>query len=108
MKQASRIFKFAQSGNSKEKSTSFDSLYRLFTKPRVLLPFLVNQSGSFVYYYLLSSEPVSRASPICNSLTFLFTATTGYICFGEEVRYPFLLVIGIIAVLVGVFVCSLD
>lgn len=97
-----------RSDSNKEKSTSFDSLYRMFTKPRVLLPFLVNQSGSFVYYYLLSSEPVSRASPICNSLTFLFTATTGYVCFGEEVRYPFLLVIGIIAVLTGVLICSLD
>lgn len=86
----------------------FDSLYRLFTKPRVLLPFVVNQSGSLVYYYLLSNEPVSRASPICNSLTFMFTAATGYACFGEGVRYPAMLVLGMISVLVGVYLCTLS
>jgi drug/metabolite transporter (DMT)-like permease len=83
-------------------------VYRLLTRPKLLLPFLVNQSGSVVYYYLLSSEPVSRASPICNSLTFLFTAATGYVCFGEEVRHPYLLLIGIFFILVGVCVCVMD
>lgn len=90
------------------KATMTATLYRLMTKPRLLLPFLVNQSGSFVFYYLLSSEPVSRASPICNALTFMFTAITGYTLFGEEVRYPSLLCLGIALVLVGVYICMLD
>ena len=90
------------------RSNMFYGLYRMITQPRVLIPFVVNQSGSFVYYYMLSSEPVSRASPICNSLTFLFTAATGYLCFGEEVRYPSLLCLGIIFVLCGVYICTLD
>lgn len=89
-------------------SSMFGSLYRLLTKPKLLVPFLVNQSGSFVFYYLLASEPVSRASPICNALTFIFTAATGYTCFGEEVRYPWLLFLGITLVLGGVCVCMLD
>lgn len=91
-----------------KRQSFFDGLYRLFTKPRALIPFVVNQSGSFVYYYLLSNEPVSRASPICNSLTFLFTAATGYVCFGEEVRYPPLLGLGIVSVLCGVYLCTLE
>lgn len=90
------------------KMTMASSLHRLITKPRLLLPFLVNQSGSLVFYYLLSNEPVSRASPICNALTFMFTAATGYICFGEEVRYPWMLCLGIALVLFGVYTCMLD
>lgn len=88
-------------------SSVFSTIWRLLTTPKLLVPFLINQSGSFVYYYLLSSEPVSRASPICNSLTFLFTALTGYIWFGEEVRNPLLLSIGIAFVLVGVCISVL-
>ena len=99
----------AENEKSEQKSTSvLSSLLRLATRPKMLLPFLVNQSGSFVYYYLLSSEPVSRASPICNSLTFLFTAATGYAFFGEEVKHPVLLCIGIIFVLVGVGICVME
>lgn len=93
----------SQSEKADPKSPSIvTSITRLVTNPRMFFPFLVNQSGSFVYYYLLSSEPVSRASPICNSLTFLFTAVTGYLWFGEEVRNPVLLCLGIIAILAGV------
>ena len=79
-------------------------LWRLITNPRMLVPYVANQSGSLVYYYLLSNEPVSRASPICNALTFLFTAVTGYAFFGEEVRNPVMLCVGIAFVLVGVVI----
>lgn len=68
----------------------------------MLLPYMVNQSGSLVYYYLLSSEPVSRAGPICNSLTFMFTALTGYFYFQEEVRNPGMLFLGVAIVIVSI------
>ena len=89
---------------SESKTTMWETICRLVSNPRMFVPFLINQSGSFVYYYLLSSEPVSRASPICNALTFLFTAITGYLWFGEEVKNPVLLCIGILFVLVGVLI----
>lgn len=89
-------------GGDTNEGATLSTMKRLVTNPRMLIPFLINQSGSFVYYYLLSSEPVSRASPICNSLTFLFTAVTGYIWFGEEVRNPALLFVGVLFILGGV------
>jgi drug/metabolite transporter (DMT)-like permease len=58
-------------------SSCYENLRGLFMNPRLFLPFAINQAGSLAFYALLSQEPVSRASPICNSLTFLFTALTG-------------------------------
>ena len=44
------------------------------------MPFACNQCGSALYFYLLGSETdVSLALPVCNSLTFVFTAATGHL-----------------------------
>jgi drug/metabolite transporter (DMT)-like permease len=97
-----------QPGGSESAAPSmFESLKAFITNPRILFPYFVNQSGSLVYYYLLSSEPMSRAGPICNSLTFLFTALTGYFFFHEEVRNPGLLFLGVAIVVAGVIVSML-
>lgn len=72
---------------------------------RVVLPFALNQMGSAVFYLLLSSEPVSIVSPVCNSLTFLFTAITSYVVFKENVKYPWMLVVGIVFILCGTVLC---
>lgn len=77
-------------------------------EPRIFLPFLINQSGSLVYYLLLSKEPVSKASPICNALTFILTAITGYVFCNEEIRSPFLLITGCFLVLLGIYFCCID
>ncbi|CAH0478812.1 unnamed protein product [Peronospora belbahrii] len=52
-----------------------------------LLPFAMNQSGSVFYVYLLSSADISNAVPICNSLTFIFTAITSRLL-GEKLQRP--------------------
>ncbi|RMX69031.1 hypothetical protein DD238_004722 [Peronospora effusa] len=52
-----------------------------------VLPFLLNQSGSVAYVYLLSSTDISNAVPICNSLTFVFTAITSRLL-GEKLQRP--------------------
>ena len=57
--------------------SSIGRLFDLLTKPMLLLPYALNQTGSLIFYYLLSQEPVSQANPICNALTFVFTAITG-------------------------------
>uniref|UniRef100_A0A1A8HF90 Transmembrane protein 234 n=1 Tax=Nothobranchius korthausae TaxID=1143690 RepID=A0A1A8HF90_9TELE len=49
----------------------------LFLNLKYLVPFLLNQSGSLVYYYTLSTTELSLAVPVANSLTFLFTLLTG-------------------------------
>lgn len=62
---------------SKFIASNFNKLKGLFTHPQLFLPYIINQLGSLVYYAMLSKEPISRANPICNSMTFLFTAITG-------------------------------
>uniref|UniRef100_A0A4W6F4E8 Transmembrane protein 234 n=1 Tax=Lates calcarifer TaxID=8187 RepID=A0A4W6F4E8_LATCA len=55
----------------------------LFSNIKYLVPFLLNQSGSVVYYYTLSTTELSFAVPVANSLTFLCTLLTGKLL-GEE------------------------
>jgi drug/metabolite transporter (DMT)-like permease len=84
------------------------TLRQFCTEPRIFLPFLVNQSGSIVYYLLLSKEPISKAAPICNALTFILTAITGYVFLKEEIRSPLLLATGSFLVLCGIYLCCSD
>lgn len=84
----------------------FQSVKRLFLEPRVFLPYIVNQMGSLVYYYVLSQEPINRANPICNSLTFVITAVTGYWLFDERFQNPIVTCAGILMVLVGIYICA--
>jgi drug/metabolite transporter (DMT)-like permease len=81
------------------------TLKQFLAEPRIFLPFLINQSGSLVYYLLLSKEPISKAAPICNALTFILTAITGYMFLKEEIRSPLLLMTGSFLVLYGIFLC---
>ncbi|KAM9842779.1 transmembrane protein 234 isoform 1-T2 [Aulostomus maculatus] len=50
---------------------------------KYLIPFLLNQSGSLVYYYTLSTTELSMAVPVANTLAFVFTLITGKLL-GEE------------------------
>ncbi|RYH17979.1 hypothetical protein EON65_27835 [archaeon] len=85
----------------------FGSIKNMIQNKTVLIPFIVNQSGSLVFYVLLSSEPVSVASPVVNSLTFVVTAVTSYVLFNEVVRYPSMLIIGSVLILLGTSLCML-
>lgn len=88
-----------------ESKTYINTIKKFVTDPFMFLPFLLNQSGSFFYYFIISSQPISVASPICNSLAFMFTAMTGYCYFKEELHSLSLLLIGVCFVLTGSFVC---
>lgn len=81
------------------------SLKRSIMNIKVMAPFLLNQMGSAVFFLLLSTEPVSIVSPVCNSMTFLFTAITSYVVFKESVKYPWMLVVGIFFILCGTALC---
>ncbi|KAM7343623.1 transmembrane protein 234 homolog [Cochliomyia hominivorax] len=48
------------------------------------IPFLFNQSGSVLYVWTLQSCNITAAVPVANSLTFAFTAITGY-WLGEKI-----------------------
>lgn len=81
------------------------TLQRFIAEPSLFIPFIINQSGSFFYYFLVSSQPISVVSPICNSLSFVFTAITSYYYFEEDLQSPWLLVLGIALVLMGSYIC---
>lgn len=50
---------------------------------KCLIPFLLNQCGSLLYYFTLASSDLSLAVPICNSLASVFTVGAG-MALGEE------------------------
>lgn len=84
------------------------TLRQFCSEPNSFVPFLVNQMGSLVFYYMLSKEPVSRTAPICNAITFIFTALTGYVFLQEEIRSPLLLATGSLLVILGTYFCCRD
>ena len=73
---------------------------------KVGIPFMINQSGSVLFYLLLSTEPLGTTVPIVNCLTFVFTALTSIVVNGEKVDSPLLLILGTLLVLVGMYLCS--
>ncbi|XP_059510401.1 transmembrane protein 234 [Stegostoma tigrinum] len=75
----------------------------LFLNYKYLVPFLLNQSGSVIYYYTLASTDLSLAVLLSNSLTFLFTLLTGKLL-GEEIGGKQALV-GMLLIIVGVTLC---
>lgn len=72
---------------------------------RYAVPFLINQSGSVLYYLTIASADISLAVPITNSLTFLVTTLVGR-AMGERIRYQ--TYAGIALVLCGVTLCVLS
>ena len=100
------FIKHAQAKHSdKHNNGILHILKRFFTDPFLFLPFLLNQSGSFFFYYIISTQPISVASPICNALSFIFTAITGYWFFKEDLHSFGMLAIGIFFILLGSYIC---
>ena len=68
-----------------------------------VVPFLINQSGSVLYYITIGQADISLAVPITNSLTFLVTSIAGRMM-GEKAPTN-TTYIGVVLVLVGVAFC---
>ncbi|NXC77526.1 TM234 protein, partial [Anhinga anhinga] len=49
-----------------------------------MVPFLLNQGGSLLFYLTLASTDLSLAVPLCNSLALIVTVVTGRIL-GEDI-----------------------
>ncbi|XP_051892651.1 transmembrane protein 234 isoform X2 [Pristis pectinata] len=62
----------------------FAEMKFLILNYKYLIPFLLNQSGSLLYYFTLASTDLSLAVLLSNSLTFLFTLLTGKLL-GEDI-----------------------
>ncbi|XP_071433078.1 transmembrane protein 234 isoform X2 [Pithys albifrons albifrons] len=68
-----------------------------------LLPFLLNQAGSLLFYLTLASTELSLAVPLCNSLALVVTLVTGRIL-GEELGGK-RAVAGMLLTILGVSLC---
>ncbi|KAK2584413.1 hypothetical protein KPH14_006795 [Odynerus spinipes] len=77
----------------------FKELSFLVTNMKYMVPFLVNQLGSVLYFVALQGADMSLAVPVSNALTFEVTAVTGWIL-GEKTadRNTY---IGMILILIG-------
>lgn len=71
---------------------------------RVWLPYVLNQSGSLVFYFLLSKSDLSLAVPICNALALVFSFVTSLVL-GEKMTNPIRSFLGATLVVVGVTIC---
>ncbi|KAG6802279.1 transmembrane protein [Apis mellifera caucasica] len=78
----------------------------LITNLKYLVPFIINQSGSILYFLTLNKTDISLAIPVTNSLTFMVTAMTGSILGEEKIHKN--TYIGMILILIGTILCCWD
>lgn len=71
---------------------------------RYTLPFLINQGGSVLYYWTLSTATLSVAVPLTNACTLVITVLVGKLL-GEKSEGP-VLYIGVVLVFVGIAITS--
>ncbi|NXY51563.1 TM234 protein, partial [Ceuthmochares aereus] len=68
-----------------------------------MVPFLLNQGGSLLFYLTLASTDLSLAVPLCNSLALIVTLVTGRIL-GEDIGGK-RAVVGMLLTVLGVTLC---
>ena len=71
------------------------------------IPFLLNQSGSLLYVYLLGQAEISMAVPIINSLTFMNTFIASLIFGEKQQKCNLYTIFGTLCILIGVAICIL-
>ncbi|XP_031847405.1 transmembrane protein 234 homolog [Nomia melanderi] len=84
----------------------FKELAFLLTNLKYIIPFVINQIGSVLYFLLLGGTDLSLAVPVTNSLTFVVTAITGWMLGEEKIHKN--TYIGMTLVLVGTILCCCD
>jgi drug/metabolite transporter (DMT)-like permease len=95
---------FIKSAQSTESLTIYSMFKKILTDYKTLIPLLLNQSGSLLFYYLLAKEPISFAVPVVNSLTLFFTCITAY-ALGETLQSAKLFILGSILIIAGIYLC---
>ncbi|XP_072389055.1 transmembrane protein 234 homolog [Diabrotica undecimpunctata] len=78
----------------------------LATNLEYLFPMLLNQLGSVIFYITLNISDLTLAVPVANSLTFVFTAISGWIVEGEIPKKGTCL--GAILVIIGTALCCIE
>uniref|UniRef100_A0A7S1UNM3 EamA domain-containing protein n=1 Tax=Grammatophora oceanica TaxID=210454 RepID=A0A7S1UNM3_9STRA len=85
-------------------SSSLLTTLSRFRNWKVWLPYLLNQSGSLLYYVLLANSDLTLAVPICNALSLVFSMGTSHLL-GERVDKPLRAGLGAAMVMMGVTLC---
>lgn len=80
------------------------SFLKAFLDIKVWLPYVLNQSGSLVFYVLLAKSDISTAVPICNAMALLFSFVTSS-ALGEPIKNPSRTALGASLILIGVTIC---
>ncbi|XP_044142448.1 transmembrane protein 234 isoform X2 [Bufo gargarizans] len=75
----------------------------LISNYRYVVPFLLNQGGSVVFYLTLASADLSLVVPVCNSLALVFTVVTGKLL-GEDIGGKGA-VLGLLLTTLGISIC---
>ena len=84
----------------------FKELGFLITQLKYIIPFIINQGGSLLYFLSLSNADISLAVPVTNSLTFVITAITGWFLGEEKIHRN--MYMGMILILIGTVLCCWD
>ncbi|CRG93702.1 conserved Plasmodium protein, unknown function [Plasmodium gallinaceum] len=75
----------------------------IFKNLNIIIPYILNQIGSLLYYYLLSESDISLVMPLSNASSFFFTYITEIIIFKKSITYKSIL--GLILICSGLFMC---
>lgn len=94
----------AQHHDRSRNTSIVNDFLKTFLNVKVWLPYLLNQCGSIVFYFLLANSDLSLAVPICNALAMLFSFVTSALL-GEILDKPMRAFLGASLVLVGVTIC---
>ncbi|KAG8224012.1 hypothetical protein J437_LFUL001089 [Ladona fulva] len=90
--------------------TFFSEVKYFFCNWKYLIPFVLNQCGSVLYFFTLQNTELSLAVPVANSLTFVFTWIVG-MALGEKPADKISFtgtIFGMILILFGITLCFLD
>jgi len=98
--------KSAPNAQPNKNQSMVQSLLR-FRRVGVWLPYLLNQSGSILYYKLLATSDLSLSVPVCNALALVFSSATSFIL-GERVDRPVAALFGALLVTLGVAICMVS
>lgn len=93
-----------QSSQNQSTLSSIKTSLSKFKRIRVWLPYALNQFGSVLFYWVLSSSDLSMAVSVCNALSLVFSILTSY-ALGERVDQPIRACIGSALVMIGVAIC---
>ena len=89
----------------KKKKKNPMNVWQVFRNMQLYVPFLLNQAGSVVFYFLLANSNISMAVPICNAFALVFSFLTSAFVTGEPIEKPIHIIVGASLILVGVTIC---